>query len=326
MYLVLSYFDNIFGPKVFKSLSEKLGKNLENEVLEYMKINVKKGFIVGISSAPDQKIKIINYLFEVPSKLARGRNETVMLSLIVEKNYRIEMFQEKLKELSTEIINSPKIYKAFYQKTDINSPASEIKNLISRLDHILSEYYNKISKLIDNPDLGDFLILGISKVGKSTIIHYLKSNAYNPDIKPTLALKVIRMILNDNIFKIVDVSGQKRLRFQWWSYTKKPTAIIFVIDINYSMKHLKESKKELFKVKNHLFNEYDKFPENVPILICLNKIDLLTNIKQKEKEIYEVLNLKELKLNYKVQLTSARTGEGIQDGFTWIFQELLKIH
>ncbi len=326
MYLLLSHFDNVLGPKIFKSLPEKLERDLEKEVLEYMKINVEKGFIVGISSSPDKKIKIINYLFEVPSKLARGNNETLMISLIVEKNYRVEMFQEKLKELGNEIINTPNIYKAFYQKTIKNSPDKGISNAITRLDEILSAFFKIISKLIDNPDLGDFLIIGISKVGKSTIIHYLKSKVYNPDIKPTLALKVIRMILNDNIFKIIDVSGQKRLRFQWWTYTKKPTAIIFVIDINDSIKHLKESKKELFKVKNHLFNEYDKLPQDVPILICLNKIDLFSNYKQKESEIYELLNLENLNLNYKVQLTSAKTGQGIQEGCTWIFQELLKIH
>jgi GTPase SAR1 family protein len=63
----------------------------------------------------------------------------------------------------------------------------------------------------------------------------------------------------------------------------------------------------------------------VPILVCVNKIDLIDKLEGKKEEIIELFDLNLCELNCNLELTSAVTGEGIKEGFKWIFQELLKI-
>ena len=46
---------------------------------------------------------------------------------------------------------------------------------------------------------------------------------------------------------------------------------------------------------------------------------------EKIEEIMGLLELTICDLNCHLELTSAKTGEGIKEGFKWIFQELLKI-
>jgi GTPase SAR1 family protein len=144
-------------------------------------------------------------------------------------------------------------------------------------------------------------------------------------MKPTLALHVIKILFENKIFRTIDVSGQKQLRSQWWSYTKTPDAIIFVIDINDHADRLKEVKSEFSKLEARVSSKKEGINRNIPILICFNKIDLIDNINKKKSEIMEILPLESTNLNYKVQLTSAKEGTGITEGIKWIFKELLKI-
>lgn len=324
MFLALSYFNKIFGPLLFSAIPVPMPEDLKEEVLKYMNINIKKGIITGTTPCLEKKVKIISLPFVIPSSWGRGNVEMLMLSLIVEKDFRTDLFQDVLYNLSQKIHDSPEMYKAFYKDDIQYSKREGIANAIERLNEILSSSYSDIKKIIDNPNLGIFLTLGLSKAGKSTILHYLKTDAFK-DMKPTLALHVIKILFDNKIFRTVDVSGQKRLRSQWWSYTKTPDAIIFVIDINDPANRLKEVKSEFSKLEARISNKKEGINNNIPILICLNKIDLIDNIDKKKSEIMEILPLDSTNLNYKVQLTSAKEGTGITEGIKWIFKELLKI-
>ena len=59
------------------------------------------------------------------------------------------------------------------------------------------------------------------------------------------------------------------------------------------------------------------------MLICGNKVDLLDS--PSTQEIEKVLTPEKFGINYKLQLTSAKTGAGVLEGFKWLMQELLKI-
>ncbi len=323
-FLTLSYFDNIFGPRIFHSIPAKLSNDMKEEILKYMNIDVHEGLIVGISSTPKNRIKIINFNFEIPSKWARGGKDMLMVSIICEKNYRSAMFQDKIYKFQDRLHEIPDIYKAFYQQRDELSKNPGIPEAVSKLKETVSDYYKEVEKIIENPNMGIFLTLGLSKAGKSTILHYLKNNAFK-NMKPTLALKVIKILFDNKIFRTADVSGQKRLRNQWWRYTTNPDAIIFVIDINDPPERLSEAEHEFSKIKERIFNEVNDISKMIPVLICLNKVDLIDDVKQEQNKILKLLDLKNSNLNYKVQPTSAKAGVGITEGFKWIFQELLKI-
>ncbi|TFG00072.1 MAG: GTP-binding protein [Promethearchaeota archaeon] len=322
MYFVISYFNQILGPQIFSSVPQNLSGDLRENVLKFMNFESKKGLLEGYLL--NQEYKIINYFIEVPSEWARGDNDILMVSLCLEQNYKFEIFQEDLEKFKAQLKDIPNLYKAFYKDSPDHIGDKGINEIVSTLEELISKYYKKIKRITENPYLGTFLTLGLSQAGKSTIIHYLRTNAFK-DMKPTLALKVIKILFDNKIFQTVDVSGQKRLRKQWWSYTKNPDGIIFVIDINDSKERLKEVKSELLKLEERILNEETEITNKIPILICFNKIDLLKEIEPRLSRVKEILNLEEIDLNYKIQLTSAKTGNGITEGIKWMFQELLKI-
>ncbi len=319
--ITLSFFDQILGPQILKSLPEKLPKELRKDVLKFMNFDIKEGYLEGY--IPHENIKIINYFIEIPSIWGRGELETLMLSLIVEHNFKFEMFQDQLEAFEQKVRRTPNVFKALYINSPAHSDDIEVKDAVQKVNQLISDTYEKLLEVIKNPYLGIFLTLGLSMAGKSTILHYLKTNAFK-NMKPTLALQVIKILFDNKIFRTVDVSGQKQLRTQWWEYTKNPDAIIFVIDICNPPKRLREVNEELLKIQGRISNTTNDMSKKIPILICLNKIDLIENVEDKRSKVMSELNL-EKSLNYKVQLTSAKEGTGITEGIKWIFQELLKI-
>ncbi|OLS15917.1 MAG: hypothetical protein RBG13Loki_0457 [Promethearchaeota archaeon CR_4] len=88
------------------------------------------------------------------------------------------------------------------------------------------------------------------------------------------------------------------------------------------MSRQKEALNEFWGVINHFSGlKIDHFP----ILVIGNKVDLVK--KASEKDLAKLLNLKKLK-NYPfhVGLTSARTGEGVEESFKWLVTELISAY
>ena len=169
----------------------------------------------------------------------------------------------------------------------------------------------------------------VSIIKKTSIIKRLKEEVFTPYVKPTLAITLLELILESYKFTVIDVSGQKRLRNQWWEHTKKPNAIIFVLDMNNMMKErarLEETQEEFQKIlkKYHETGE-QSLPLKTPLLICVNKIDLIENFDPNNHEIASMLRLETFRGNIMIQFTSAITGVGIEEGFKWLVTELIKI-
>lgn len=319
----MSFFDEYYGPKVQDSYSSKLSDFLRKRIEEFMNFEVEDMFIEGIIA--EEEAKIININFSIPSEWARGGKQDLMLSVIVDKNYRSDIFHNLLKETSEKIKNIPNIYKLFNKGKKGELEPNEKAQLEKRLKSVLGEGLNKVKEIERKPNMGVFLVLGLYKVGKTSIINTIKDNVFNPKIRPTLTINILEVVLDKYMFKTIDVSGQKRLRDQWWSYTHHPDAIIFVVDGTAKAPLLEETKVEFEKILSRFDREdKGKINENTPILICLNKIDLLDNIEEQKEMCFDLLDLKTHPLNYNFQLTSAVTGEGIEKGFKWIIEELLK--
>jgi len=324
MYLVLTHFDSIIGPVVFLSFPGEISPVVSGDILKFMNLEVEESFLEA--SIIEEQVKVINYLFEVPSDWARGKREMVMLSVVVDKNYKTEIFHDIMMNIVDSIKGIEDCYKGFYEGHDKHGSDEGIEDILAKMKRIMSNGLDDVKNALENPNLGIFLVLGLSRVGKTSILENLKTNLFKKDVKPTLALNVLEMILDNNLFKTVDVSGQKMLRNQWWTYTKKPDAVLFVIDANDNPARLTETKAEFEKLMTR-FTESEKYQlsNKIPILMCLNKIDLAEDPDVKKKEILELLNPGGYDINCHMELTSAATGVGLKEGFKWIFQELLKI-
>lgn len=91
-------------------------------------------------------------------------------------------------------------------------------------------------------------------------------------------------------------------------------ALIFVIDSS-DAERFEESRKELIEVLGL------KAIENLPILIFANKQDKPNSFSI--AEVVEKLELSKQKRKWHVTASVATTGEGIDAGFDWLFNEIL---
>jgi ADP-ribosylation factor-like protein 8 len=91
------------------------------------------------------------------------------------------------------------------------------------------------------------------------------------------------MVKKDNVkMKVWDLGGQERFRSEWPKYTKNSDVIVFVVD-GHDVDKIQTAKKELHKLLE------DKNLSGIPLLVCLNKIDLEPRFSK--QEIVKSLNL-----------------------------------
>jgi len=140
----------------------------------------------------------------------------------------------------------------------------------------------------------------------------------SPDqIMPTVGLNIGRIdVLNVKLI-LWDLGGQAELRTIWDKYYGETHGVMFVVD-SADLDRFTEAKSELDMVLKH--------PQmrNVPLLFCVNKQDLPN--AQQPAEIEKIFDLKEVKLSraFKMQSLAAITGEGIQEGITWMIDTFKK--
>jgi small GTP-binding protein len=322
MQLIISYFHEKLGPLIVYFVPEDISEELKEKVLNFLDLDLGESFFEVYLH--EDKLKTINHYFEFPSESARGRKETILITLITKKNFKTDSFYDILKMFSKRLQSSrePLLEYCYNVSPD--------ENLISQLkEHrelftIFSDFYKKLLGTLESTIIGTFLILGINKVGKTTIVERLKKNNFSRNIKPTLTSQMIGLMIETYKLKIIDVSGQKKLRNQWWASTKYPDALIYVYDITEKGERLEETKEEFNKILDR-FSETSEHPlsTNTPLLICANKIDLDENLDP--QIVQQLFNIKHLNLSYKIQLTSAKTGEGIREGFKWLVTKLMEI-
>ncbi len=320
--VLLLYFHQMFGPMLFLSAPDKPSKEIVDKVKGFIDLNLGTSFFeVKIY---ELKLKTINLYITIKSNVARGQQEMALLSIVTDKNYPTDLFQEPLKNLAEKITSTSNMYKAFYIDDKSSDKDPEVSEKYKYLNEILSETSEIIKNKIETSSLGTLLVLGLSKVGKTTIIERITTKKF-VDTKPTLTAKLLDLILESYRFKALDVSGQKKLRSQWWSYIKSPNAVIFVLDINEKGERLEETREE-FKTTVTKILDIEKSAKTktiLPILIYANKIDLAKNPSVEQVE--EMLQLKKYKVTYTIQLTSALTGEGIEDGVKKLINKLMEI-
>ena len=328
IHIILTIFDRFHGPVAYINIPEKVpDDSISHQIAAFMNLDLDKSFFE--LTLFEENLKTINYNFEISSNWARGDVEMAQLTILTEKNYKSDIFFDLFKETQQIIASKNQIFKGFYKNIPEHKDDPDVNKKYDELKGILDNMYEKLNELIESSIVGNILLLGINKVGKSSLIERLRKRVFNPNMKPTLALTMIEQIIDSYHFKIIDVSGQKRLRDQWWSYTKKPDAIIFVVgvdDIIDKGVRLTETEQEFKKLLDR-YSKDSKFQlsHKMPLLICINKIDLSDDPDSIMEMLIDMLYLKKFKGKFRMQLTSALSGDGIEEGFKWLVIQLLKI-
>jgi len=161
MHLILSYFHSKRGPELFLSFPDEVPEKISDKMKGFFDLDMIDPFFEV--TLIEEKIKITNLYFEITSCWARGSKEMVMLSLVIEKDYKSELFYDILKEYSLKIISIVNIYKSFYDRGFLqkNDPEIDIKK--KELVQILVECLDRLNKLNKSDFEGEKIIQKFKK-------------------------------------------------------------------------------------------------------------------------------------------------------------------
>ncbi|CAK4651131.1 hypothetical protein LEN26_016860 [Aphanomyces euteiches] len=152
------------------------------------------------------------------------------------------------------------------------------------------------------------LLLGLDSAGKTTILYHLRLHKVIPTV-PTLDFNAETLHLHGLTLNLWDVGGQDTLRPYWRHHFTGTQGIVFVIDSS------DNERVELAKAELHGVLHDDQLREAC-LLILLNKQDLAVG----QRDVVSQLDLTEIcqARKYKIQPTVATTGEGLEEGFAWL--------
>ncbi|MCK4286830.1 MAG: GTP-binding protein, partial [Candidatus Lokiarchaeota archaeon] len=204
---------------------------------------------------------------------------------------KIELILDGNEEVSTEI---PEIVKAL------------AKTRAGALPKLAGEYSNKV------------ILTGDYQVGKTSLIRRFVENSFKRDYISTIGVQISKKTINladENImnFIIWDIGGQS---FQMAPYRAKfyngANAALIVVDRT-RPDHLKSVEKWYNDIKSSI-------PKNIPIIIVGNKSDLSDELVISKEEIRDISK----KFGFHYILTSAKTGEHVNDAFLYIAYRVIE--
>jgi len=169
------------------------------------------------------------------------------------------------------------------------------------------------------------LMAGLDRAGKTTIIGKLQSKDNHLQTVPTIGQENEEVDFGGSIFFIKAPGGERRIRDLWKHYVANTSAVIFVVDAT-DVDRLPTEKKSadaecVRKDLNNLMG-YDDLPADCPLLIFANKQDLKGALKPEEVKSRLKLESLEKSRPVMVMRCSAKTGDGLEEGFVWLTQTL----
>ncbi|NHJ05996.1 MAG: GTP-binding protein [Candidatus Heimdallarchaeota archaeon] len=158
-------------------------------------------------------------------------------------------------------------------------------------------------------------VCGLAAAGKTSLINYLIYGESKTTL-PTLGMNVSTIKLPKVHLNIHDLGGQSGFRFLWSNVNERSDAVVYIVDST-DFETFDESKKAFHEIINTQINS------EIPVLILLNKIDLTNRINLKDfiKE-FELSRL-DSRVTWHCYETSAKTGEGLVEAFSY-FIDLLE--
>jgi len=325
--LILSYFDDWEGPKIFLQHPETKYHEELKQIPQLMNL-YDKGFfthsIKGFTSA--------NLIFDVPSNYIRGGNELLQITVLLKDEFiNTDLSKELLKWFVDQVNDIDEVYKAFYPESDEKTESKdkfvipfyansskEKKGSRGKLAQVQDIFFNvfynlpKESITIRRTDSKIF-IFGLSKVGKTTIIKVIQCHQ-NKSTIPTFNVDISQILFNNISLITYDAPGQTKFQDFWKPYLKNLNGLVFVLDI---------TDQSTFPQAREILHSIANKPNlrNLPLLIIYNKIDLMTPNVEKINDALGIDDLGERVCKY--FLTSALTNEGVVNAFTWLTKNVL---
>ncbi|EPY31020.1 ADP-ribosylation factor-like 3 [Strigomonas culicis] len=174
-------------------------------------------------------------------------------------------------------------------------------------------FLDYVMRFRPNTQHGEILLLGIDGSGKTSILRQL-SDDDNMSVCPTQGFHIKILITGGVKLNVCDMGGQRAARHYWRQYYGEADVAIFVVDAA-DPRRLLEAKEIL----SHCLEE-EKLA-GIPLLVFANKQDMIGALTP--EMVSEALNLVELRdRRWDIQGCSAKTGEGLDEGLSWIVKQL----
>eukprot|EP00177_Eucheuma_denticulatum_P007403 GFKZ01013477.1.p3 GENE.GFKZ01013477.1~~GFKZ01013477.1.p3 ORF type:complete len:182 (+),score=32.94 GFKZ01013477.1:309-854(+) len=157
------------------------------------------------------------------------------------------------------------------------------------------------------------LILGLDNAGKTSILYRMKEGTFHSTV-PTIGFNAEQIEVGKLKAKVWDLGGQESIRPYWRSYYQEQGAVIFVID-SCDQDRMQIAKRELMNIIE------EEELKSAVVCVFANKQDRPEALKT--AEIAEALGLSSIvDKKWTIIATSALTGDGLKEGFEWIFDSI----
>ncbi|KAM7342744.1 ADP ribosylation factor-like 6 isoform 3-T3 [Cochliomyia hominivorax] len=179
---------------------------------------------------------------------------------------------------------------------------------------------NFLSLLKINKEKMTILVVGLNNSGKSTIINNFKrKNENNSYISvPTVGFTNEEFYSHGVQFSVIDMSGAWKYRNLWQHQFKSCQGIIYVIDSSDNMRMV-VVKEELYILLQHP----DLVERQIPILFYANKNDCENSLSSVSiaADLTSIMDKP-----WHICSSSAKTGDGLDDGVQWIIQQIRQVN
>lgn len=162
----------------------------------------------------------------------------------------------------------------------------------------------------------NLLVMGFSRVGKTSIIKKLKG--INSASVTTIGLSIERMEYNGKMINFYDVGGQRRIKTIKKLINEHIDGVVCVVDSN-DVAGWQDVHEDLFRVLG--FKEL----KDAYLLVYANKQDLPSALKP--AQVSNKLHLNEITTHpWNIVGSSAVNGEGIHEGLDWLMLQINKVN
>jgi small GTP-binding protein len=164
-------------------------------------------------------------------------------------------------------------------------------------------------------------LLGDAGVGKTSLVYRFIENRFSRDFKSTLGVNLLKKRVKvkgpdgndyDVTTQIWDLGGQAAYKKLRKLYLEGSQGALLVFDI---------TSKESFQNLHEWISALYEGREKIPLILIGNKLDLEQNRQVSIEEAHAYA--KSLDLKFDVLLTSAATGEGVEEAFLKLIELLL---
>ncbi|MFX1392919.1 MAG: ADP-ribosylation factor-like protein [Promethearchaeota archaeon] len=307
-HLVLSRFDCKIGPKVFLNVPELPNKDLLDKIPRLMDIYEEMFFIHELD-----EFKTTNLVFTIPSPIARGGQETLMISIIILNNEEADpkIFKEVLEQFVHELKKREEIYRGFYREDKNFEDNQEMYEIIK--DLLNSVYFSlpKETFFVKARDINliifDFFTSDESPTMKIIDNFISIGQFYNKISRESNLLNRKLSISEYSLYHLMNFSDF--FLFQ----LKNKDGFIFVVDI---------TNRKMIKRAKRIFNKISNFPEisSMPLLVLINDIGVYQPKIRKFIKDLSIIEDDNKTVKY-IPNNPVKNGE-IHEAFSWIVDRI----